>query len=100
MGTINPHEAKQLREAFREVGDKVEKGFRPSKEQKGDYVEIVSPLTGGPKDPVLLVIKQNDKVLASIPITNGTLRRLKGEMVFFRKIKSGSAKAFRYGNRP
>lgn len=93
---INPVEARALREAFREVGDKVEKGVKITRKSATNSVEIIAPMTGGPKDRLTLVIKDGDTVLAMAPIDNGVLRRLKREMGFWRSVHSGSAKAFRH----
>lgn len=94
---IDPVEAKVLREAFKQtVGREID----PDKSVKGDEVCICSTLSGGPKDPVMLTIRRGGVDVAHIPITPGVMKRLKGEMRWWKSAKSGAGLAFRHGNRP
>lgn len=94
-GQVNPVKAKALREAFKET-----KSTRMDTTcRTGASVEIRGTLSGGPKDPVLLVIFDGDEDLASVRITPGILKRLGREVGFWKNMKSGALNGTRFGNK-
>lgn len=100
MDAIKAYEAKKLREAFRETGECTEgEAAKVLNGPRGDTVEIIAPLSGGPDTALLLTISREGQNIASIPVTNAILKRLKSEMGFWKRIHSRSALAFRHGNR-
>lgn len=97
---INTLTARKMRQAMKNIGDKDEV---PSDSPLGDHVEIRSPLSGAPGDPVRLTILrggESGEVVASVDVTPGVLKRLKRELYWFKQAKSGAMLAFRHGNRP
>lgn len=82
---IRSLEAKKLREAFKNIPD--EQG---GESILGDYVEVKGRLSGGPKDPCWIVIQKDGRDIASIPVTNGTFKRLKSEFGWWKAIHARS----------
>lgn len=95
---INPVEAKALREAFKRTAE-IEP-FDEEKSVKCDEVEICSTMRAGPRDPYFLTVRRDGKDVAHVPITSATLKRLKGQVNWWKSIRSGAGFAFRHGNRP
>lgn len=87
--TINPMEAKRLREAFKQVKESEEEDCLV----RGDHVEVRS-FPGG-KHERLLVIFKDGKAIASVPIINSTFKRLKREWIYWNDIQSGMLSSHR-----
>lgn len=100
--TITPHEAKRLRQAFKATADKVDADVGQNPNILGDHAEIINSSLDG-RGAVYLAIRrggEKGEIVASIPIDNGMLKRLKRELGFWKNVKSGAQNAFRHGNRP
>lgn len=100
--TITPHEAKRLRQAFKETADKVDTEVDRDPNILGDHAEILNSKLDG-RGEVFLVIRrggEKGEIVARVPITSGILKRLKRELGFWKNVKSGAQNAFRHGNRP
>lgn len=96
---MKPEQAKALRKSFKEIGER----YNMVDCLTGDHVEIRSPITGSPREPVQLVIMSGGelgKPIASVMVTPGVFKRLKRELHWFKNAKSGAGLAFRHGNRP
>ena len=89
-----PMEAKRLRESFKNLGNREDAA--PETAVNGDHVEIIARLTQSPKDPVTLAIFKDGVIVATVDVTNGTFRRLKSEIGWFRNVHAGSLNGSRF----
>lgn len=86
---INTLSAGRLRQAMKAVGDN---GDATESEETiwGDEVLICAPLSGHPSNPKQLVIRKGGRDVAAIYVTNGTMKKLRFEMEWWKRLHSGS----------
>jgi hypothetical protein len=94
---INSRTARQMRLAIKKIG---ENGDVSDVDTAlfGDEVLICAPMSAGPNDRKHLVIKRNGQVVAATVVTMGTIKRLKGEMQWWKQFHTGALWAFSHGN--
>jgi len=93
-----PQDAKKMRHALKQLGDKVDDEIDPEGIIWCDMIETRSPITGAPKGKVQIVMYREGKPVAAMWGDTATLKRLRGEMKLWAHIKSGAYKANYHGN--
>lgn len=97
-----PAEARKFRWVLKRLGDSLMEDKDLDKKLKDtatcDGFEVLSYSGGGVNSPVLLILKKDGKPVATLPLENSTLRRMKSRMQDWRDYHSGAGKAFRHGN--
>lgn len=94
-----PQDAKKMRHALKQLGDKVDDEIDPEQVIMCDMIETRSPMVGAPKSKVQIVMYKEGKPVAAIWGDRATLKRLSSEMKFWTNFKSGALKGCRFGNR-
>lgn len=89
---INPLEAKRLREAFKNTKEDDSGKCTPA--PVGDLVEIRAGHNGAKSDRFLYIFKDGEPI-ASVPIDNPALKRLKKQWLYWNDLSSGHISAFR-----
>lgn len=95
-----PQDAKKMRHALKQLGDKVDDELDPEGIIWCDEIETRSPIEGMPKGKVQIVMYREGKPIAAMWGNAATLKRLRAEMKLWAHIKSGAYKANHHGNTP